>query len=81
MSESQNSQHSELTKEEQDTAYKSVILLAEAITDLDNCEMFMNTGRFFDAKDKVIEAKIRLQSSKFALGTFVNELKVKKIWL
>ncbi len=81
MSESLNSQHSELTKEEQDTAYKCVILLAEAITDLDNCAMFMNTGRFFDAKDKIMEAKTRLQSSKLALATFVNELKAKKIWL
>jgi len=81
MSESTNSQHLVLSKEEQDTAYRSVILLAEAITDLDNCEMFMNTGRFFDAKDKIIEAKTRLQSSKFAFATFVSELKVKKIWL
>lgn len=80
MSNCSNSNHSELTKEEIDGAYKSIILMGYAETDLMNAETNMENGHFFRAMDQLREGKIHLQLGMQEYKEFIQILKDKKLW-
>lgn len=80
MSESKNSNPLELTKEEKDTAYKSMILFQEIETDLANAELTMHGGKFFDSMDYLTEGKTKLSIATREYKIFIKILKDKKIW-
>lgn len=69
MSESQNSNHSELTKDQKDFCYEFVRFFQEIADDMKNADNLMHQGKFFDAMDH-----IRVCNSKAQIGT----LKVKE---
>lgn len=80
MPDSTNSNHSELSKEDKDTAYKANFSLEHAETDLKNCRNAMELGKFFKAMDFLNEGIGYLTIAQKEYQEFVKELRLKKIW-
>lgn len=81
MPELENSKSLELTKEEQDDLYKAIIMLQELEGDLQNIKLTMESGKFFNAMDHVIEAMNKPLIGQEAIRSFVKTLGNKKIWV
>jgi hypothetical protein len=80
MSESTNSNHSELTKEQKEIAYKGIISLDYASTDLDNCRTNLENGKFYRAMDVLNEGIINLKIGIAEYKKFVKELQKENFW-
>jgi len=78
---SENSPIWELSKDEQDSAYKSFILIREIETDLQSALDLMYDGKFFDAENIFHECKIKCTISNESMKDFIKILSDKKIWL
>jgi hypothetical protein len=70
----------ELTKEDTDLAYQSIILMQYAETDIENAKINMETGHFFRAMDHLNKGKTNLQIGMEDYKKFVQILKDKKFW-
>jgi len=81
MSVSQNSNHSVLSKDDQDYLYRFVQFFHEISTDLKNAELMMEQGKFFKAMDYIRECNIKAQIGERDVGEFVQELKDKRWWV
>lgn len=80
MQESLNSNHSVLTKDEQDDIYKSLLLVQQIETDLANAKLSMESGKFFASMDYLTAAKNKTPVAIKSMKDFVKTLQDKKIW-
>ena len=80
MSVSQNSNHSVLSKDDQDYFYRFVQFFHEISTDLKNSEHLMEQGKFFKAMDYIRQCNIKAQIGERDVGKFVQELKERGWW-
>ena len=79
MSESENSETSELT-ELQSKCYKIHQLFHEIATDLKNAQQCMEKGRFFDAMDYITQSTIKGSIGEQTIIDAVQELKKDEKW-
>ena len=70
----------ELIKEETDVAYKGILLMQYAETDIQNAKINMESGHFFRAMDHLNSGKTNLQLGMEEYKKFVKILKDKKLW-
>jgi len=80
MSELKNSNHSVLSKDDQDLCYRIVQMIHEIETDIGNADKQMHDGRFFDAMDNVRISKQKSQIAQKDFAIFVNALRDKGLW-
>jgi len=80
MSESKNSNHSVLSKDDQDLCYRIIQMIHDIEIDTGNADKQMNDGRFFDAMDNIRTSKSKSQIAQHDLAIFVNSLRDKKLW-